>query len=358
MAKRSINQLKDLFRKGDRPKEQDFADLLDSFIHRDEDISKILIKIASMSEAEAGNDNVKHMTPLLTKKAIYALTKLADIPCLATEVQQKIDNSINELLLMEDADTLINTVKDVLNFVQGASEDLNLIAALDSKVDKTSISNETGSTSTSNIASSKAVNNALAAAKTDATTKANLAKSSAISTATAEVRGEDVGSESPKFSLKKLYDWIAKKIANVPKWDEAYSKIGQIKLDDNDKYYDFGFSTRTPSSSNFYLKFVGDSGNLGFRVNYANNAGALQGKQAGDFANKTGNSAVSFSSKINIVSEYARTGTDLRVTIRDNRIYAASSGGSVLDSLGLNNSRTILANHDGSFQAKNFIIKK
>ena len=189
MAKKSIPQLKDKFQKGDKPMQEDFYDLLDSFIHRDEDISKILIKIASISEAENGSDNVKHMTPLLTKKAIYALTRLADIPDLATEVQQKIDASINSLLTLEDADNLINTVKDVLDFVQGAGEDLNIITELGKKVDKTSISHAIDSSSTTNVASSKAVRDA---------------KNSARVNAANDVRG---GIATAQDTLKKLYDW-------------------------------------------------------------------------------------------------------------------------------------------------------
>ena len=189
MPKKSIPQLKDKFQKGDKPMQEDFYDLLDSFIHRDEDISKILIKIASISEAENGSDNVKHMTPLLTKKAIYALTRLADIPDLATEVQQKIDASINSLLTLEDADNVINTVKDVLDFVQGAGEDLNIITEFGKKVDKTSISHAIDNSSTTSVASSKAVNDA---------------KNSARSNAVSDVRG---GVGSSWDTLKKFYDW-------------------------------------------------------------------------------------------------------------------------------------------------------
>jgi hypothetical protein len=158
MGKTSIDQLKQKFKSGAKPSESDFSDLLDSFIHRDEDIASILIRIASISEAEQGTDNVKLMTPLLVKKAIYSLTRLSAITELANEVQAKIDSSINQLLNMDDADSLINTVKDVLDFVQGASEDLNIITELGKKVDKTMISHAIDSDSEEHVASSMAVN--------------------------------------------------------------------------------------------------------------------------------------------------------------------------------------------------------
>jgi hypothetical protein len=157
MGKTSIDQLKEKFKSGAKPSESDFSDLLDSFIHRDEDIASILIRIASISEAEQGTDNIKLMTPLLVKKAIYSLTRLSAITELANEVQAKIDTSINQLLTMDDADSLINTVKDVLDFVQGASEDLNIITELGKKVDKDMISHAIDSDSEVYVASSRAV---------------------------------------------------------------------------------------------------------------------------------------------------------------------------------------------------------
>ncbi len=133
------------------------------------------------------------------------------------------------------------------------------------KVDKTSMSSSITSTSTTNVATSKAIKDAkdtaistaasdattkadaaLAAAKTDATTKANLAKSSAISTATAEVRGEDVSSESPKFSLKKLYDWAVGKLANKPNWDSAYDQITNLQIGGRNLQQGTGLKTNAP----------------------------------------------------------------------------------------------------------------
>jgi len=91
-------------------------------------------------------------------------------------------------------------------------------------------------------AKSEAINTA----KDDATTKANLAKSSAIATATAEVRGEDVGSESPKFSLKKLYDWTVGKLANKPNWDKAYDQITNLEIGGRNLQKGTGLITDVP----------------------------------------------------------------------------------------------------------------
>ena len=86
MAK-SIQTLKSYFLDGKKPTENEFADLIEAFVHRNDDLKTILGNIAELAEAQAGVVNDKYMTPFLTKAAIVALTRLANIPALKTELE-------------------------------------------------------------------------------------------------------------------------------------------------------------------------------------------------------------------------------------------------------------------------------
>ncbi len=87
----AIETLKTNFENGKKPTEQEFAELIDAFVHRDDDLQIFAGELAEISEAEQGVLNDKYMTPFLTKFAIYALTRLADIPYLELEVNAKDD---------------------------------------------------------------------------------------------------------------------------------------------------------------------------------------------------------------------------------------------------------------------------
>ena len=102
-----------------------------------------------------------------------------------------------------------NAVNDVRGGVATAQDTLKklydwAVGLFNTKIDKTVMSSNISSTSTTNVATSKAVNdakqNAIATASSDATTKANAARSNAVS----DVRG---GIESAYDTLKKLFDW-------------------------------------------------------------------------------------------------------------------------------------------------------
>ncbi|MEA5461546.1 hypothetical protein VB796_20940 [Arcicella sp. LKC2W] len=89
--KRDIDYLKDKFQVGDVPSGQDFNDLMDSFVHKDEDLGSIVVTTASRSQAEAGTDNVTLMTPLRTKQAIAALARLSVLPNLKADIVSLIE---------------------------------------------------------------------------------------------------------------------------------------------------------------------------------------------------------------------------------------------------------------------------
>lgn len=87
----TIETLKSYFKNGKKPTEQEFGELIDAFIHRDDDLQGFIGELAEISEAQEGIVNDKYMSPLLTKLAIYALSRLADIPELEAEVNAKDD---------------------------------------------------------------------------------------------------------------------------------------------------------------------------------------------------------------------------------------------------------------------------
>lgn len=87
----STAQLKEYFKALSKPTESQFAQLIDAFIHRDDDITTLIGSMAEVNEAEDGAVTDRYMSPYLTKKAIIALTRLANISALQAEVQVLID---------------------------------------------------------------------------------------------------------------------------------------------------------------------------------------------------------------------------------------------------------------------------
>lgn len=74
------NELKSKFQKGDKPTEEHYADLIDSFVHRLEDdyvtvlpdattTRKGIVEQATISEVETGNDDTRFVTPKGAKRA-------------------------------------------------------------------------------------------------------------------------------------------------------------------------------------------------------------------------------------------------------------------------------------------------
>ena len=113
--------IKSYFVTGAKPTEEQFATLIDSFLHIDELSNLNLIK-ATDAEAQEGISNDRYMTPIMVKTAIGTLVRLANIPELANEVQTKVDAAITNLMRSDDSDNVINTLKEVFDFVKGLSE--------------------------------------------------------------------------------------------------------------------------------------------------------------------------------------------------------------------------------------------
>ncbi len=82
--------LKTYFQNGLKPTEAEFEEFIDAFVHVDDDLDLAIGAFAEVGEAEAGLVTDKYMNPFLTKAAIYALARLANIPELEAEVDAKI----------------------------------------------------------------------------------------------------------------------------------------------------------------------------------------------------------------------------------------------------------------------------
>lgn len=89
--------LKEFFEAYKKPTEAQFAALIDSFVHLDDDLASLVGSMAELIEAQQGNVTDKYMSPYLTKVAIYALTRLVDIPELKAEVDALIAVHVNAM---------------------------------------------------------------------------------------------------------------------------------------------------------------------------------------------------------------------------------------------------------------------
>lgn len=83
----SIAALKNYFLAGKKPTQSQFAELIEAFVHRDDDLGSLVGGMAETIEAQEGNVTDKYMSPYLTKLAIISLTRLATNPELKTEVE-------------------------------------------------------------------------------------------------------------------------------------------------------------------------------------------------------------------------------------------------------------------------------
>ena len=126
----SIETLKRYFLNGKKPTEDQFEELIDSFVHRNDDLQSLLGAIAELSEAEEGIITDKYMTPFLTKAAIVALTRLSSIPALRQEVLSEINTAIDNLLKVDDADNIINTLGEVIQAFNSIPEGVGKVMGL------------------------------------------------------------------------------------------------------------------------------------------------------------------------------------------------------------------------------------
>lgn len=127
MAQESRAQLKTYFQDGDQPSEQQFINLLDSLVHYQDELLNIASNLeielgtedakavspeglkhgfdfyrATQALAEAGTDNNKYLTSLNVLQAIVALTRLANVPGLNSEVQALVDTSLSKSANLSD----------------------------------------------------------------------------------------------------------------------------------------------------------------------------------------------------------------------------------------------------------------
>ena len=93
------DQLKNKFKKGDKPTEVDYADLIDSFVNKSEDSYFTLndlpiasttkagvVKQATLSDVDAGKDKSRYITPEGVKRAINKFTPVAPVTSVNGEV--------------------------------------------------------------------------------------------------------------------------------------------------------------------------------------------------------------------------------------------------------------------------------
>lgn len=98
----SVEILKTYFETGDHPTEAQFVEMLEAFVHRDDDLTQVLGQMAEINEAEQGLVTDKYMSPFLVFQAIKALTRVANIPELIPEIEAIIEQHTNQLVLLSD----------------------------------------------------------------------------------------------------------------------------------------------------------------------------------------------------------------------------------------------------------------
>ena len=124
----SKNKLKELFQSEKKPSGDDFANLIDSFLHVTSEILTASRSTANEDEAKKGVATDKYMTPYLVLKAIESLTKLDTLPGLSNEVQAKIDTAINGLVA--GAPSVLNTLNELAEALNDDSNAFNSLREL------------------------------------------------------------------------------------------------------------------------------------------------------------------------------------------------------------------------------------
>ena len=167
----SRNGLKTYFENGKKPTAAQFAALIDSFFHLDDNLGGTNAPFATVPQATAGFDDTTYMSPFLVYEAMKVLVRLTNIPALSTEVDNKISSAINDLLTLNDADTVINTVKEVIDAFNGLNEGDTLVALLQGKADA-SHTHTPAQVGLGNLPNAKSNSTSLNDANTLATSKA------------------------------------------------------------------------------------------------------------------------------------------------------------------------------------------
>ncbi|QTD39026.1 hypothetical protein JL193_07190 [Polaribacter batillariae] len=130
MAEQDRNTLKDFFKKGKKPTEQNYADFIDSFVNKNDDnfvetipalpdattTKKGIVEQATLAEVEAGLDNTRFITPKGAKRAVETFTsesikkntKLFNINDLKT-------TDVYEILPAQGANKIISVHKTIFD---------------------------------------------------------------------------------------------------------------------------------------------------------------------------------------------------------------------------------------------------
>lgn len=94
--KKTRDELKLKFQKNSKPNQQDFEDVFDSLIHKDDALPNATLIKALQLDAEQGVDNAKYMTPLRTFQAIKKLVRLSNLPSLKEDIESLINSGAGQ----------------------------------------------------------------------------------------------------------------------------------------------------------------------------------------------------------------------------------------------------------------------
>ncbi|MCY4418869.1 MAG: hypothetical protein OXB93_03370 [Cytophagales bacterium] len=94
MPKQIREVLKAYFQTGKKPTQAEFENLIDSFLHADDDLRYLVFRYATQQDAEDGLNVDKLMTPLRTKQALLTLVRLGSLPGLRGDVDQAIQRIV------------------------------------------------------------------------------------------------------------------------------------------------------------------------------------------------------------------------------------------------------------------------
>lgn len=134
-TKKTIEALELLFETGKKPTQQDFFDFLSSFLHRDEDISFLVsLAKATLTDVQVGVENSRFMTSLRTYQSILWWVRLGKLPLLNTDIVELVDGRINALFATDDADSIIDTLGEVIQAFQGFNEEVGALNTLRSRI--------------------------------------------------------------------------------------------------------------------------------------------------------------------------------------------------------------------------------
>lgn len=121
--KRDIQYLKEKFESGDTPMAEDFQDLIDSFLHKDDDAGSVTISIASRQQAEYATNNTVMMTPLRVAQAISVLVRLNYLPNLKEDIRTLIEDVMSFSFSISSVDIIQieNKLKATINVTNASN---------------------------------------------------------------------------------------------------------------------------------------------------------------------------------------------------------------------------------------------